>query len=70
MNRDNAPVLRIGNAKLGLICSHKVDYLEATIEGFRRRVTSKEGDEIMVVLARVFDEGLPSATTVKKAEVY
>lgn len=70
INRDQAPVLRIGNAKLGLICSHQVEYLEATLEGFRRKVVTKEGEEVMVVLARVFDEGLPSATAVKKIEVY
>lgn len=69
-NREGSPVLRVGNAKLGLICSHNVDYLDATIEGFRRRVTTKEKEEIMVVLVRIFDEGLPSTTAVKKAEVY
>lgn len=69
-NRDDAPVLRVGNAKLGLICSHRVEYLEATIEGFRRNVTTKEGDEAIVVLVRIFDDGLPAASTVKKVEVY
>jgi hypothetical protein len=65
VNRNGEPTLKLSNGNLGVIVSHRPEYITNIITGFRVDI-----NDVTCVVVQRFVDDLPTVAAVKKGKVY